>query len=402
MEGFGASAAYYQDWIAAHPQHEALYAALFGELRLNLLRLRNTYEPGKPGFARAEQAIYAGATKQLGAPPQVLLASWSPPASLKSTGATKNGGTLRKRDGSYDYTGFAQWWLASVSAYQSAGLAPTYISIQNEPNWKDTWETCLFQPQETREYASYGKALAAVSAGLSTLASKPKLLGPETLGADNPQAFLPPRQASSVAVVAHHLYNGGKESAPDSFIPALRAIRESYPNQLKFQTEFGRGDGFQTAWVIQNCLTEESASAYLYWASAWPSADALLTLENPWTPGTWKTRDGFTRTDRFYAVEHFSRYIGPGFVRVAANSSQPELRVSAFLSPNREKLVLVALNVSRGRALALPQELAGFRVQEAYRTQFLGNERFQALALAEGALFEVPAHALVTAVLTRR
>lgn len=399
IEGFGASAAYYQDWIAAHPQHEAIYAALFGELRLNLLRLRNTYEPGKASFARAEKDIYAGATKQLGAPPQVLLASWSPPASLKSTGSAKNGGTLRKVAGRYDYAGFAQWWRDSVVAYQSIGLAPAYVSIQNEPNWKDTWETCLFQPNETGEQASYSKALSAVSEGLGTLSKKPKLLGPETLGADNPQAFLPPDQARTVAVVAHHLYNGGKESAPDSFIPALRAIRDSYPNQPKFQTEFGRGDGFQTAWVIQNCLTEEDASAYLYWASAWPSDDALITMENPWTPGAWKTREGYTRTDRFYAMEHFSRCITPGSVRVAATSADRALRVSAFLSPDKHTLVLVALNTADSPVKRFPTELAGFRVEEAYRTEFLGKERFQALTPAQRSALDIPSHALVTVVM---
>jgi glucuronoarabinoxylan endo-1,4-beta-xylanase len=396
LEGFGASAAYYQDWIATHPQHEAIYAALFGELRLNLLRLRNTYEPGKPGFASAEKAIYAGASKQLGSPPQVMIASWSPPASLKSTGNTKNGGTLSKRNGSYDYAGFAQWWRDSVVAYQSAGLAPNYISIQNEPNWKDTWETCLFQLEESPSHASYSKALDAVSDGLSTLAAKPKLLGPETLGIENPQAFLPPDQVAKVAIVAHHLYSGGKETDPDSFIPALHAVRTSYPTAPKFQTEFGRGDGFQTAWVIQNCLTEEDASAYLYWASAWPSADALITLEKPWEQATWKTPQGFIKTDRFYALEHFSRFLTPGSVRVAASTPDPALRISAFVSPDKSSLVLIALNSAKAQTKALSLKMPGYMAQEAYQTQFLSKERCAPIDMKGTASLVLPAHALVT------
>ncbi|MBB6052574.1 glycoside hydrolase family 30 beta sandwich domain-containing protein [Armatimonas rosea] len=402
IEGFGASTAYYQEMLAAHPERKAIYAALFGELRLNLLRLRNTYEPGKPGFAAAERDIVAGATEVRGSAPELFLASWSPPAALKSTGSTKNGGTLARRNGSYDYAGFATWWRDSVVAYQRVGLAPTYLSIQNEPNWKDHWETCLFQPQESADYASYSKALTAVAGVVQPLNNAPKFLGPETLGAENPQAFLPPSQVGTVSAVAHHLYSGGKESAPDSFIPALRAIRQSYPNTPKFQTEFGRGSGFQTAWIVHNCLTEEDASAYLYWAGVWPGPDALITMENAWQRGSWKTPQGFTRTDRFTALEHYSRFIVPGSVRVEVQSALPSLKLSAFLSPDRQALVVVGLNTASGKPVALGTEVPGFALHEVYRTVFSGAERCQAVPLPQNSTVSVPAQGLVTLVFTKR
>ena len=376
-------------------QRKAIYAALFGELKLEILRLRNTYEPGKARFAGSELEIFQGATQALGHPPLVMMSSWSPPGALKDTHDAKNGGTLARVGSGYDYAGFARWWTDSLRAYQALGIQPAYISIQNEPDWKDTWETCLFSPQETSERASYPKALAAVQESFANLATAPKLIGPETLGAENPQSYLPPASAASIAAVAHHLYNGGKETDPDSFLPALHALRDDYPNRPKFQTEFGRGDGFQTAWLIHNCLTEENASAYLYWASTWPGPDALITLESPYTPQSWKTPQGFTKTDRFYALLHYARFLSPGYVRVKTTSMSPEVRLSAFLSPDGKKLVVVALNVSEKNTHVLDTALAGFTPKEVYLSNFKTKSWF---VTAPTENISLPARTVVTAV----
>lgn len=402
ITGFGASTAYYQDWLVAHPQREAIYAALYSELRLDILRLRNTYEAGKPHFAAVEKEIFDGATHVLGHPPLVMISSWSPPAALKSLGQTRNGGTLTRRGGSYDYVGFAHWWRDSVVAYQQLGLSPDYVSIQNEPDWKAEWETCLFQPQETAQFASYSKALVAVSGALKTLPAPPKLIGPETLGVDNPQAFLPTNQTHLVDAVAHHLYKGGDESDPDSFNPQLHAIRDHYPRTPKFQTEFGRGDGFLTAWLIHNCLTEEDASAYLHWAAVWPDHEALITLNSPWSTSSWKTPQGFQRTDRFFALKHYSRFLKPGFIRVGIQAPAAELRLSAFLSPDGTQLVVVGLNTSELRTIPVGLGASGFVIQERYRTDFKRQENCKALAADdEKRSLVLPPHALATWVLSK-
>ena len=46
--GFGASLAYYENWLNAHPNKSKIYQAIFGELSLDILRVRNAYyyDPG--------------------------------------------------------------------------------------------------------------------------------------------------------------------------------------------------------------------------------------------------------------------------------------------------------------------------------------------------------------------
>lgn len=125
------------------------------------LRLATT-----PFSDQAAVTIVQNATQALGHPPTILMSSWSPPSYLKSTGDTKNGGTLVKQGTSFAYDQFAQWWLASIGAYAQKGIVPDYISIQNEPDFTATWESCRFDATEGTN-AGYGQALDAVVAAIA-------------------------------------------------------------------------------------------------------------------------------------------------------------------------------------------------------------------------------------------
>ena len=386
LEGFGAATAYYQNWIAAHPNRAALYDALFKGLKLDILRLQNVYRPGKSDrFAEDDRDIVRGARESLGYPVTVMMSSWSPPADLKSNRSEKNGGTLaRGEGGEFVYDKFADYWRDSLVAYRSVGIEPKYISLQNEPDFRAEWESCLFLPTEGEQggvkYAGYDRALAAVHRRVQTLPAPPRLVGPETLGVGggNPQSFLPPADRARmdrIGAVAHHLYSGGTHVEPDSFVEELRAIRAAYPGKLRFQTEFGRSDGFQTAWLIHNSLVEEEAHAYVYWAAIWPGDDALITIDNPWQRAEWKNPDGFRLNDRYYALKHYSYFTAPGYRRVEVTAADPRIKVSAFLSPDGRSLTVVALNTAEApEAKTLALDFRGFAPGEAdtriYQTRF--------------------------------
>jgi glucuronoarabinoxylan endo-1,4-beta-xylanase len=434
IEGFGAATAYYQNWIARHPNKKALYDTFFQGLNLSILRLQNAYRPAKgPDFANDAADIVQGAAASLGHPIRIMMSSWGPPADLKSNHDERHGGTLAQENGAFVYDKFAGYWADSLAAYKRIGIAPTWVSIQNEPDWKADWESCLFKPHETTDekgmaYAGYDKALDAVARRLRSLPKAPKLLGPETLGLDggSVQNYLGPKDSATIGSlygVAHHLYSGGTHQDPDTFIPALHAVRDAYPNQPRWMTEFGRSDGFQTAWCIHNCLTEEDAVAYVYWAGIWPGEDTLIRIDNPFRPrDTWKMSNGFEPTDRYYGLKHFSYFVGPGYKRVDARASDPSLKVSAFISPDRSRLVMVALNTSTTAPASLSLSLHGFSTRAAsaiYRSvlpppavtptqgEKVGTngpgERFQSLGPLphDGHIF-LPPRSIVTTVLSTR
>ena len=93
------------------------------------------------------------------------------------------------------------------------------------------YESCRFNPTEApyhnESYAGYDKAVDAVYAAFQKIPSPPHLVGPETtgIGYGNIQAFAKAMNPAHIYAVANHLYTGGDKSQPDTYIPAMRAVK---------------------------------------------------------------------------------------------------------------------------------------------------------------------------------
>lgn len=316
--GFGASLAYYENWLTAHPNKNEIYEAIFGELSLDILRVRNAYGYDEGMVDRVSEFTQAAA-KSLGKPIAVLVSSWGPPARLKSNNDHKNGGTLKYAVTGgkviFDYAGFAHWWAQSLNNYNSRGIYPTYISIQNEPDYSDTWETCLFSPAETVNasdtIAGYNLALNAVFDTLLKRNKKPQILGPKTVGIgyNAVENYVNALDEKKINGIAHHLYHGVDETNPyaSTNFSKVGSFRPEIPH---FQTEFSRGDWFSLAGLIYKTFSEENGVAYLYWDLIW-TGGGLVDLEFPWDKTRWTTPKGYAKTKDFHSFKQFSAFIQP-------------------------------------------------------------------------------------------
>jgi glucuronoarabinoxylan endo-1,4-beta-xylanase len=414
IAGFGGSEAFYQGWLARHPHSKEIYDALFGPvngLQIDFLRLQDKYRGSdKPDFDPDTLAIVKGANALRSSPVTIVMSSWTPPAALKNNHDEKNGGTLRKIDGKYDYAGFANYWKDSVIAYRSIGIDPTYVSIQNEPDMTTDYESCRFNPTEAPykgdSFAGYDKAVDAVYTAFQQLPSPPHMIGPETIGIGygNVQAFIQAQNPKEIFAVAHHLYTGGDKAVPDSYIPAMQAIDSENPGRLKFQTEYYTKGGFDTVLMIHDSLVVEQVSMYLYWPLTWPGMEStLLSIENPADPSKWKTPNGWSYTDGYYALKQYSYFIHAGYRRVDASTNNDEVKLSAYLSPKKDKLVVVAINTA-DKPTAVKLKLGEFDhgTSVVYRTTFPdSSERFANLgALAADNTVALPPHSVATVEIT--
>ena len=419
IQGFGGALAFYTNWVTAHPNKQDIYKALFDPvdgLGISWLRLQNVYRYQAAPALDPDGIEFVKAANQLRSTPiSIFMSSWTPPASLKSNGAegcpnTKNC-TLAKVDGAYNYAGFATYWADSINAYRNAGVDPGYISIQNEPDWIADYGSCQFNPSESAtngvQYAGYDKALDAVYRAFQVLPNPPKIAGPEVLGigfndVQRYMAALDPRQ---VDALAHHLYHGGSETNPDTFNPVFDTLDKSYSALPRFQTEFDRGSAFNTAWLIQNALTVEEATVYLYWSLVWPNTNDLIYIDFPWDKTKWTEPMGWKKNDSYYAVKHFSSYIQPGFQRYAMKADHPALRLSAFTSPDSTRLVAVFINTSKTETVAPTMIADGYTpyLAQIFRSNFAETgERFAAIGgLDDGGSFTLPPRSVATVVIDR-
>lgn len=410
MEGFGGSLAFYVNFLTEHPNRAEIYNLIFRDLGLDILRVGNWYQTSTVDAPTV--AAVAAAAASLGHPPRLLMSSWSPPASLKSNADVNNGGTLIQQTGAYAYDAFGDWWRAALVAYAARGVRPDFISVQNEPDYRATWQTCLFGPIEGVDavngnlaVAGYDRAFEAVYARVQTLSPIPQVLGPEVSGIASMklQGYLGRLNLAHVGAIAHHLYSGGNATNPDSFNTALQGVATAAGTKPRFMTEYAPTpqDMFTTAWLINNAVTVEGVSAYIYWDLTWQPPSGLVMTENPFDTASWTTPRGYTIHDPYYALKHFARWVDTGWTRVGATASAAAVKTSAFVSPDGRQTTLVMLNTGTA-SLNVTVSTGAWTFSSSDAFQTVGADRTRELGpLAGSRVVVMPARSIVTVTFTQ-
>ncbi|MEX2369624.1 MAG: Ig-like domain-containing protein [Bacteroidales bacterium] len=372
MVGFGGSLAFYEGWVTSHPNKSGIYDALFGELSLDILRLRNAHGYDNVMIDRAAEFVQA-AEVSLGRPISVLSTSWGPPGYLKSNNSRSDGGTLKYTvtDGvvEFGYADFAHWWNSSLDEYNAHGIYPDYISIQNEPDWSAPYESCRMDPKETitatDTIAGYNKALAAVYDTIQTREAVPGLLGPENIGIgyNSVENYSNEMDLSLVEGIAHHLYHGVPADQPYSSTN-FKKVGDYHPEIPHFQTEYSLGDWWSLAGLIYMSLCQENVVAYLYWDLAW-DGNGLVSLDFPWDQTRWSNSDGYTRTKDFYVFKQYSAFIHPGWERLSTTDPGENAVLSAFISPGKDSATMVVINRSESESLICNLHVPGYSINRA-------------------------------------
>ncbi len=302
----------------------------------------------------------------------LLLSPWSPPAYMKTNGDMNNGGALKK-----EYYGrWAKYMTRFAMEMLKEGFTINWISVQNEPDAVQTWDSCKYTAEEEAEFAG-------------------KYLGPELernnledvkiLAWDHnkehaferTRELLETKEAERyISGIALHWYTG------DHF-ENLALIRERYPHKELFFTEgcveysrFSESNEVQKAEMYAHDMIgnfNNGVCAHIDWnllldAEGGPNhvgnyCDAPIMCTDHF--------DGIHKNLSYYYIGHFSRYIKPGARVIPVSSYCQELESAAFLNPDGEKVVIVLNRTDKEK---------GVNVGE-YR---------------KGADYQIPPHAIAT------
>lgn len=101
-------------------------------------------------LARDEKEVIPFLNEALKYQPELKLmaAPWSPPSYMKTNNNMNNGGKLLK---AY-YSLWADYLIKYLEEMAKRGIKIEFISIQNEPEANQTWDSCLYTPEEAREF----------------------------------------------------------------------------------------------------------------------------------------------------------------------------------------------------------------------------------------------------------
>jgi arabinoxylan arabinofuranohydrolase len=413
IEGLGGALCFYNGWVTAHPYKQEIYDYAFSGLNLSMLRLANWWR-GTDGQDTDAYEFVSAANQRLDYSVPILMSSWSPPAYLKSNGEVGNGGTLIQIEGEYDYAGFADYWYDSLQDYIAHGVNPTWIGIQNEPDWTADYDSCRFDPYED-QYAGFALAQDAVYQKLQSMTSPPKLLGPECVGlygnAAGLQNYMAQMNPDTFYGIAHHLYGGSTDGTPDGYNPAfttvLNASNTLFPGKPRFMTEYGDIKGLiPCANLIHNSLVVEQVSGYNHWCLIWPEPEdpeeegiGLVEIEFPWGSGEWDTPKGYRLNPSYWSMKHYSYFIEQGFKRINAASGNSDVLASAYISPEHDRLVAVLINRSTTESVYVTLNAGSFAYDASYVYQTSGDDHFVSQGPIVGSQLTLPVSSLTTVVL---
>jgi glucosylceramidase len=265
---------------------------------------------------------------------------WSAPAWMKTNDSLK-GGHLKP-----EYYGvYAKYFVKYIEAMKAEGITIHAVTIQNEPlNPKNTPSMVMFAQEEGAFIANYlGPTFqrAAINAKIWLYDHNPDVPSYPLSILANPDA------SKYVDGTAFHLYGG----TAATFMQA----HEEYPNKNLYMTEQSvtqrPGDGplnidEPVEEVLIGSTRNWSRNVLLWNLAADPNAGPHTNDGGCTGCRGAITLDGnnVTRNVAYYALEHFSKFVRPGSVRVASSELE-QLATVAFITPDG-KVVLVVSNTS--------------------------------------------------------
>ncbi|MBD5384443.1 MAG: glucosylceramidase, partial [Ruminococcaceae bacterium] len=279
-----------------------------------------------------------------GQPIGLLLSPWSPPGFMKSNGERNNGGKLRPE--------YKMSWAACMAKYaayyKKSGCDVRLMSIQNEPEAIQTWDSCIWTAEEEGEFATNYLAPALSNIGCADVGILAWDHNKEGLIRRTADTLTIPGAAKTIKGFALHWYTG------DHF-EALRTARRIWPDKELWFTEgcveYGRFGGISAIDKAEMYAHDIIGNLNV---GICGSIDWNLILDANGGPNhagnfceapIMLDEDGtdFILQSEYYYIGHFSRYIRPGAVCLATSSWNSRIEVTAFENTDGSR-VLVALN----------------------------------------------------------
>ena len=274
---------------------------------------------------------------------QFLASPWSPPKFMKSNKMLVLGGKLLEK---YNQT-FANYLVKYINFYKNEGININYITVQNEPNALQIWESCLYSAKEEANFAINYLFPTFKTNNINTKIliwdhNKEKLFTRAMQELNNNQAL------EAISGIAFHWYTG------DHF-ENISLTHDAFPGKLLIHTEgctgyskFNPNDEVKNAEIYGHDILGDLNSginAYIDWN---------MVLDNKGGPNHKlnycnspiminKENNDYIKNLTFYYIGHFSKYIYPGAKRIAFSKFTNNIEVTAFKNPDTS-IAIVLLN----------------------------------------------------------
>ena len=393
IDGFGGSEAWYGPMTSA--TINKLYGTAAGDLALTIMRVRIAPATWTSATQTADTTQWtteldnASAAQALGA--TIFATPWTPPPSMKIDNASRSNGTESGILNPASYADYAAYLKTYVTYATSLGVNLYAVSMQNEPDWDPmTYESCLWTAGQFDTWlANYGS--------MPTAGTSVKLMMPESFSfspAMSATALNDPAAEANIGIIAGHLY-GASPTYPTLAKSMNKEVWEtehalSSVNSSGTATSWSTsiGDALALAEEIHWSMTLGEYNAYNWW---W------VVNDNDNQP-TGLIDSNNNPTYFGLGMEHFSRFVRPGYVRYSATSNPVSgVYLSAYAGNGHQVIVVINANTT---AASLPIQINNQTITSLtpYQTTSSASVAAQTAITVTGNSFtaSVPAQSITT------
>ncbi len=284
------------------------------------------------------------ANKIKGTPLDIFISPWSPPGWMKTNHQMNHGGKLREE---YRST-WAAFFVKFIKSYEAEGIPIWGLSVQNEPDATQTWDSCRYTAEEERDFIKehLGPILKR-----EDLASKKIIAWDHNrdLLYDRAKTILSDKQAAEyVWGMGFHWYSG------EQFDNVAKTHDMFSDKALIFTEGCWEGGVKLHQWDRGERYGHHIIGDLNHWTNAW--VDWNMVLDHTGGPnhaGNFcdapiiadPNIDTVYYQTSFYYIGHFSKFIMPGARRIDSHSNDRHLETTAFENPDGS-IVVVVLNCS--------------------------------------------------------
>ena len=427
IDGFGFFGAYDVWWSVGANWSDAWGEKVISDLGITIWR-NELFPPAMPGVNQdadwiKQKPIVQGLKSKadrLGVNLKFILTAWSPPADMKlqcsftwagDTNATRSAGTVStKNGGTLDpnkYAEYAEWWKLCLQAHKELGIDVYAVSLQNEPMFKQTFNSCTYTT------AWYCELLANVVPKIKETYPNVKIFGSEHMlemeGKSNNYPYFYHQAIknnatakNNIDILAVHGYSDGVSASSGSELGKMwtnHTDQFSIPmNKPAWMTETS---GYSENW-LKNGTTPGALNLAMdiYSGLAFGNIQAWVWWQGSETSGigNYCLMNGTITGKKYSASKHYYRYIRPGAVRVNASTADTTILVTAYEHVSKGTHTLVIINSgTKDKMISvqgtdLPAEFTIYRTDS-------GGENCKEVGKANTGVdkyFELPANSIVT------
>ncbi len=294
------------------------------------------------------------AAQQVAGRPLKLLASpWSPPAWMKSNGQMADGGHLLPQF----RAAWARCFVRFIQAYEAEGVPIWGVTVQNEPEARQRWDSCLYTAEEERDFVRDHLGPALQAAGLGRVRI--------VVWDHNRDAMV--ERASTIfgdPEAARYIWGTGFHWYLEDHFDHVQLVHDAWPDKgLLFTEGCQEGGPHHGSWALGERYARSVINDLNRWTSGWIDWNLLLDMQGgPNHVGNFCSApvladpagDALHHQSSFWYLGHFARFIQPGAQRVLCAATREALECTAFANPDGSCAVVV---MNRGED-GLPFNLA--------------------------------------------